>query len=188
MVEFLHHRAFSLLIGVFIVALAAAVGLTGCSTPSDAGTSESASDASGVRASESASGSSGASLEYILSTQGVSVINPEQTKQIMEQYPAALLIDVREADEYAQGHIPGAFLLPLNTITSAQTADTLRAAGLDKAAQEKGLASTGNVSAFIVYCRSGVRSANAAQHLSNLGFSPVLDAGGINSWPYDIEK
>ncbi|MEG1517627.1 MAG: rhodanese-like domain-containing protein [Raoultibacter sp.] len=178
MVEFLHHHVSSMLIGILVVVLAAAVVLTGCSASSGAGTSESVSDTSGV----------GASLESLMSTQGVSVIKPEQTKQIMEQYPAALLIDVREASEYAQGHIPGAFLLPLNTITSAQTADTLRAAGLDKAAQEKGLASAEDASALIVYCRSGVRSANAAQHLSNLGFSPVLDAGGINSWPYDIEK
>ncbi|MEF9841889.1 MAG: rhodanese-like domain-containing protein [Raoultibacter sp.] len=178
MVEFLHHHVSSMLIGILVVVLAAAVVLTGCSASSGAGTSESVSDTSGV----------GASLESLMSTQGVSVIKPEQTKQIMEQYPAALLIDVREASEYAQGHIPGAFLLPLSTITSAQTADTLRAAGLDKAAQEKGLASAEDASALIVYCRSGVRSANAAQHLSNLGFSPVLDAGGINSWPYDIEK
>ncbi|MEG0072787.1 MAG: rhodanese-like domain-containing protein [Raoultibacter sp.] len=129
-----------------------------------------------------------ASLEALMSTQGVGVISPEQTKQILEQYPDALLIDVREPSEYAQGHIPGSFLVPLGAITSAQTADVLGTVGLDAAAQAKGLGGAKDASAFIVYCRSGVRSAQAAQHMANVGLSPVLDAGGINKWPYDIEK
>ncbi|MEG0777112.1 MAG: rhodanese-like domain-containing protein [Raoultibacter sp.] len=175
MVESGHKRTSILLIGAFVASLILVSALIGCfATPENVSTS--------------APSSTGTSLESLISTQGVSVISPEQTRQVMEQYPAALLIDVRESSEYAQGHIPGAFLVPLGTITSAKTADEARATGLDKAAQEKGLASAKDASALVVYCRSGVRSAQAAQHLASLGFSPVLDAGGINSWPYEIEK
>ncbi|MEG0476469.1 MAG: rhodanese-like domain-containing protein [Raoultibacter sp.] len=164
--------------GLCALAFVASVALAGCST----------SVANSPAPAENPAASAGASLETIMSTQGVSVISPEQTKQIGESYPDALLIDVREPSEYAQGHIPGAYLLPLGAIRSAKTDAEARAAGLDAAAQAKGLTSANDASAFIVYCRSGVRSAQAAQHLASLGFAPVLDAGGINSWPYDIEK
>ncbi|MFR1598726.1 MAG: rhodanese-like domain-containing protein [Coprobacillus cateniformis] len=40
----------------------------------------------------------------------------------------------------------------------------------------------------MVYCRSGNRSAKAAQKLVKLGYTHVYDFGGINDWPYEIEK
>ena len=82
----------------------------------------------------------------------------------------AVAVDVREPDEYTVGHIPGAKLLPLGEVNS-------RAAELlpDKNA------------AWLVYCRTGRRSADAVQKLDALGYTNIYDLGGILSWPYEIE-
>ena len=69
----------------------------------------------------------------------------------------AVAVDVREPDEYAVGHIPGAEVLP------------------DKNAL------------WLVYCRTGRRSADAVQKLEALGYTDLRDLGGILSWPYEIE-
>ena len=71
----------------------------------------------------------------------------------------AVAVDVREPDEYAVGHIPGAKLLPLGQ---------------------------GNA-LWLVYCRTGRRSADAVQKLEALGYTDLRDLGGILSWPYEIE-
>ena len=82
----------------------------------------------------------------------------------------AVAVDVREPDEYAVGHIPGAKLLPLGEINS-RAAEVL---------PEK-------EAAWLVYCRTGRRSAEAVQKLDALGYSNLYDLGGILSWPYEIE-
>ena len=74
----------------------------------------------------------------------------------------AVAVDVREPDEYAVGHIPGAKLLPLGQV-------------IDRAA------------VWLVYCRTGRRSADAVQKLESLGYTHLRDLGGILSWPYEIE-
>ena len=82
----------------------------------------------------------------------------------------AVAVDVREPDEYAVGHIPGAKLLPLGEVNS-------RAAEVLPEKEATGL----------VYCRTGRRSAEAVQKLDALGYSNLYDLGGILSWPYEIE-
>ena len=82
----------------------------------------------------------------------------------------AVAVDVREPDEYAVGHIPGAKLLPLGEVNS-RAAEVL---------PEK-------EAAWLVYCRTGRRSAEAVQKLDALGYSNLYDLGGILSWPYEIE-
>ena len=75
----------------------------------------------------------------------------------------AVAVDVREPDEYAVGHIPGAKLLPLGQV-------------IDRAAEvlpDKN--------------RTGRRSADAVQKLEALGYTDLRDLGGILSWPYEIE-
>ena len=79
-------------------------------------------------------------------------------------------VDVREPDEYAVGHIPGALLLPLGQIT-----DRAQEVLPDKEAP------------WLVYCRTGRRSADAVQKLEALGYTTLYDLGGILSWPYEIE-
>ena len=77
----------------------------------------------------------------------------------------AVAVDVREPDEYAVGHIPGAKLLPLGEVNSRPEKEAT----------------------WLVYCRTGRRSAEAVQKLDALGYSNLYDLGGILSWPYEIE-
>ena len=77
-----------------------------------------------------------------------------------------ILIDVREIDEYNEGHIPGAVNIPVGSITTVDYS-------FDKT--------------LIVYCRSGSRSNTAAIKLKNMGYN-VKDMGGILNWTYEIEK
>lgn len=97
-------------------------------------------------------------------------ITGEQAKEIMETETEFVLLDVREQSEFDEGHIAGAVLLPYEEITA------------DKAA-----ACLPNKNRLIlVYCRSGRRSAIAAETLAGLGYANVKDFGGIIDWKYDI--
>ena len=82
----------------------------------------------------------------------------------------AVAVDVGEPDEYAVGHIPGAKLLPLGEVLS-RAAEVLP----DKRAP------------WLIYCRTGRRSADAVQKLASLGYENLYDLGGILNWPYEIE-
>jgi rhodanese-related sulfurtransferase len=75
----------------------------------------------------------------------------------------ALLVDVREHDEFALAHVAGATLIPLSVFAE-------RLAELP-AAQE-----------IILMCAAGVRSANAAQYASSQGYRVANLEGGINAW------
>ena len=76
--------------------------------------------------------------------------------------------DVRRAEEYAAAHIPGAINVPNEEIVDAPPAALPQ---LD--------------ATVIVYCRSGARSKDAADKLLALGYTNILDMGGILDWPYD---
>lgn len=82
-----------------------------------------------------------------------------------------VILDVRELDEYESGHIPGAVLLPVGTITEMTAASVI----------------SQKDSTVLVYCRSGNRSVKASQMLVELGYTSVYEFGGINSWPYEVE-
>ena len=98
-------------------------------------------------------------------------ITQESAKEMMDTQEV-LILDVREQHEYDSGHIPGAVLLPVGTITR----DTASAVidDLD--------------TVVLVYCRSGNRSKTASQALVDLGYTNIYEFGGINTWPYEIEK
>ena len=96
-------------------------------------------------------------------------INPADAIRLLDAHEA-VAVDVREPDEYAVGHIPGAKLLPLGEVMS-RAAEVLP----DKDAP------------WLVYCRTGRRSADAAQKLEAQGYTGLRDLGGILSWPYEIE-
>ena len=87
----------------------------------------------------------------------------------------ALLVDVRTAEEYASGRIPGAILFPYDEIRTKNAA--FRAAAgpdLDRP--------------IIVYCRSGRRSAIAADEIAALGFRNILDLGAVGNWKGKLER
>lgn len=97
-------------------------------------------------------------------------ISAEEAKKLMTENPDAVILDVREADEYNGGHIPGAVLLPYRDIPEkAQTV-----------IPEKDRM-------ILVYCRSGRRSKIASDSLVALGYSAVYEFGGIIDWPYETE-
>lgn len=100
----------------------------------------------------------------------VKKISPKDAKAMMAEGNVVLL-DVRRKEEYVEGHIPGAVLLTLDTISE----ETAEAVAPHKDA------------AIIVYCLSGGRSRSAAAKLSKLGYKQVYDLGGIHAWPYEIE-
>ena len=95
-------------------------------------------------------------------------ITAEEAKKIMDTESDYIILDVRTEEEFAQGHIPGAMLIP------------------DYAIREKAETALPDKDALIlVYCRSGRRSKNAAQILAELGYSNIREFGGIIDWPYE---
>lgn len=98
-------------------------------------------------------------------------ISQETAKQMMDEQ-TVIILDVREQDEYDSGHIIDAVLLPVGTIDEDRAAAVI---------PEKD-------SIVLVYCRSGNRSKTASAALVELGYTQVYEFGGINDWPYDIEK
>ena len=97
-------------------------------------------------------------------------ITAEEAKQIMDAEEGYIILDVRTQEEYDQGHIPGAMLIP-NTEIETRAEDEL----LDKD------------QLILVYCRSGNRSKKAAEILVELGYTNIKEFGGIIDWPYEVE-
>ena len=98
-------------------------------------------------------------------------ITAEEAKQIMDSEEGYIILDVRTQEEYDQGHIPGAVLIP-NTEIEARAEDELP----DKD------------QLILVYCRSGNRSKKAAEILVELGYTNIKEFGGIIDWPYEVEQ
>lgn len=111
-------------------------------------------------------GAGGASEE-----KGYQQISQEEAKEMMDSQEV-LILDVREQDEYDSGHIPGAVLLPVGSITEESAAEVI---------PEKD-------ATVLVYCRSGNRSKTAAKTLAELGYTGIYEFGGITTWPYDVEQ
>lgn len=84
--------------------------------------------------------------------------------------PGAVLIDVRGRDEYNSGHIPGSINIPLNSINSVS--------GRIKEKETK----------IFVYCLSGARSAQAVSQMKRIGYTNVLNIGGINRYTGEVES
>lgn len=82
----------------------------------------------------------------------------------------AMLLDVRGADEYAEGHIPGSVNIPLQVLPTKQ--------GLPEDLETP----------LFVYCRSGGRSRRAAAFLEKIGYRNVKNIGGIMNWEGEIKK
>ncbi|MDD3106476.1 MAG: rhodanese-like domain-containing protein [Bacilli bacterium] len=97
-----------------------------------------------------------------------SVITPEQAVSMMDQDETIVLVDVRTYDEFKEQRIPNAIHVPLTTLETSALAKIP-----DK-----------NVT-YIIYCRSGNRSATAVSTLKNMGYKHLYDLGGIIDWPYE---
>ena len=95
-------------------------------------------------------------------------ITPEQAKSIMDTESDYIIIDARTDEEFAEGHIKGAILIP-----EYEIADRAEKELKDKDAL------------ILVYCRSGRRSKIASEELVKLGYTNVKEFGGIIDWPYE---
>ena len=98
-------------------------------------------------------------------------ISGAEAKALMDSESGYIIIDARTQEEYDQGHIPGAILIPEYEIA-------------DRA--EKELPDKDKL--ILVYCRSGRRSKIAAEELVKLGYTNVKEFGGIIDWEYEIVK
>lgn len=97
-------------------------------------------------------------------------ISMEEAVTMMAEEEGYIILDVRRADEYAGGHIPDAENLPNEDIGTAEIPELPDKEQL-----------------IMVYCRSGNRSKQAAQKLAELGYTNVVEFGGIIDWTGDIE-
>ena len=97
-------------------------------------------------------------------------ITAEEAKQIMDSEEGYVILDVRTQEEYDQGHIPGAILIP-DTEVEVTAEEVL----------------TDKDQLLLVYCRSGRRSKLASEILVELGYTNIKEFGGIIDWPYEIE-
>ena len=94
----------------------------------------------------------------------------EEAKSMMELDDGHVIVDVRTAEEYVSGHIPGAICIPNETIYKDRPSAL---PDLDQV--------------ILVYCRSGNRSKRSARMLYEMGYTNVYEFGGIIDWDGEIE-
>ncbi len=102
---------------------------------------------------------------------GYEQISAKKAHEIMNSEKEYILIDARTEEEFSQGHIEGAMLIPEYEI----------AARAERELPDKN-------ALILVYCRSGRRSKIASEELVNLGYTNVKEFGGIIDWEYGIVK
>ena len=105
------------------------------------------------------------------STENYRQISQAEAAKLMKSQENYIVLDVRTKKEYDDGHIPDAVNLPNEEISR----DNLSLLP-DKNQM------------ILVYCRSGNRSKQASQKLADLGYTNILEFGGINTWSGEIVK
>ena len=105
------------------------------------------------------------------SSLGYRQISMNEAVKMMKDEKNYIILDARRPDEYAEGHIPGAINVPNEEIGTAEIAELP-----DKSQM------------ILVYCRSGRRSKEASEKLVKLGYTNIVEFGGILDWKGEIEK
>jgi len=95
-------------------------------------------------------------------------INMDEAIAMMEEESNYIILDVRTPEEFADKHIPGAINIPNETIGTVE---------LPELPDKEQL--------ILVYCRSGNRSKQASEKLVALGYTNIVEFGGIIDWPGD---
>ena len=103
-----------------------------------------------------------APVEEITSRQ----VNMDEAITMMEEESGYIILDVRTLEEFAERHIPGAINIPNETISTEEIPELPNKDQL-----------------ILVYCRSGNRSKQASEKLVALGYTNIVEVGGINDWP-----
>ena len=96
---------------------------------------------------------------------GYSQITAKEAAAMMEEESGYIILDVRTPEEFADRHIPGAINIPNETIGTEEVPDLPDKEQL-----------------VMVYCRSGNRSKQASEKLVALGYTNIVEFGGINDW------
>ena len=96
-------------------------------------------------------------------------ISQEEAKEMMAKDDGHVVVDVRRQDEYDAGHIPGAILVPNESI------------GCDS---PEALPDYDQI--ILIYCRTGNHSKQAAQKLASMGYTNIYEFGGITTWTGDV--
>ena len=97
---------------------------------------------------------------------GYRQINMDEAITMMEEESSYIILDVRTPEEFADKHIPGAINIPNETISTEEIPELPDKDQL-----------------ILVYCRSGNRSKQASEKLVALGYTNIVEFGGINDWP-----
>ena len=96
-------------------------------------------------------------------------ISMQEALEMMHKEEGYIILDVRTEQEYAAGHIPGAIVIPNETIGAQE---------IPQLPDKDHL--------IMVYCRSGNRSKQASDKLVKLGYTNIVEFGGIIDWPGEI--
>ena len=102
---------------------------------------------------------------------GYKQITMSEAVKMMEKEKNYIILDVRRADEFDGGHIPGAINVANESIGTEEIPELPDKAQL-----------------ILVYCRSGRRSKEASEKLVKLGYTNIVEFGGILDWTGEIEK
>lgn len=102
---------------------------------------------------------------------GYKQISQDEAKAMMVRDDGHIIVDVRRQDEYDAGHIPGAILIPNESIDKERPKEL---PDLDQI--------------ILVYCRSGRRSKEASEKLAKMGYTNIYEFGGIITWPGETTK
>ena len=105
------------------------------------------------------------------SSLGYRQITMDEAVKMMKDEKNYIILDARRPDEYAEGHIPGAINIPNEEIGTAEIAVLPDKSRL-----------------ILVYCRSGRRSKEASEKLVKLGYTNIVEFGGILDYKGEIEK
>ena len=98
-------------------------------------------------------------------------VSMDEIKEIMNENTDYIILDARTIEEYNEGHIPNAICIPNETIDESVTEQLPNKNQL-----------------ILIYCRSGNRSKQAATKLANLGYTNLVEFGGIIDWDGKIER
>ena len=96
-------------------------------------------------------------------------VNMDEAITMMEEGSSYIILDVRTPEEFAEKHIPGAINVANETIGTDEIPELPDKDQL-----------------ILVYCRSGNRSKQASEKLAALGYTNIVEFGGINDWPGEI--
>ena len=105
------------------------------------------------------------------SSSGYRQISMDEAVKMMKDEKNYIILDARSPDEFAEGHIPGAINVPNEEIGTAEIAELPDKSQL-----------------ILVYCRSGRRSKEASEKLVKLGYTNIVEFGGILDYKGEIEK